>query len=247
MNQKLKLALVLFFLGFTGVLSLLTTELPLPGVARELLSQLYTNGQIKGLLLVNPILFLILGILLGIFTHKQIGLSLPVIEALLSNKKLPYIYPLLIIGVGGGLFTGLIIILSTLFFQPFLPAEFLQIGAYFRPNMAVRLLYGGFTEEIIVRFGLMTAGIWLLFRVIKRKPTYIYWIGILFSSLLFALMHLPMVYAMIGQPSPMVFGYIMLTNTMGGIVFGWLYWRKGLETAMLAHMITHVVLIVGQV
>lgn len=247
MKQKLKLALVLFFLGFSGVLSLLSMELPLPGEARELLSQMFTSTQIKGLLLVNPTILLLMGILLGIFTYKQAGLSLPVLESWLSNKKLPYIYPLVIIGVGGGLFAGLIIILSTLVFQPFLSAEFLQIGAYFRPNMAVRFLYGGFTEEIIVRFGLMSASIWLLLRFLKNKPAYIYWTGILFSSLVFAVLHLPVVYAMIGQPSPAVFGYIMLTNTMGGIVFGWLYWKKGLETAMLAHIITHIILMLGEI
>ncbi len=247
MNQKLKLALVLFFLGFTGVLSLLTMELPLPSEAREFLSQMYTSGQIKGLLLVNPTIFLILGILLGLFTYGPANLSLPILESWLSNKKPPYIYPLLIIGIGGGLFAGLIIILSTLVFQPFLPAEFLQMGAHFRPNAAVRILYGGFTEEIIVRFGLMSAGIWLLFRLLKNKRNYVYWIGILSSSLVFALMHLPVVYALVGQLDSVVIGYIMTANTMGGIVFGWLYWKKGLETAMLAHIITHVVLVLGQV
>lgn len=246
MNQKLKLALVLFFLGFTGILSLLTMELPLPSEAREFLSQMYTSAQIKGLLLANPTIFLLLAILLGIFTYHKVNLSLPLIESWLAKKKLPYVYPLLIIGIGGGLFAGLIMILSALVFQPFLPAEFLQMGNYFRPNAAVRFLYGGITEEIIVRFGIMSASIWLLFKLLKHKRNYIYWIGILFSSLLFAIMHLPAVYALIGQLDNMVIGYIMAANTLGGIVFGWLYWRKGLETAMLAHMTTHVVLMMGQ-
>jgi len=34
-------------------------------------------------------------------------------------------------------------------------------------------------------------------------------------------------------------------NTIGGVVFGWLYWKHGLEHAMLAHfgadIIVHVV------
>jgi membrane protease YdiL (CAAX protease family) len=247
MNEKLKLALVLFFLGFMGVLSLLSMELPLPSEAREILSQMYTGGEIKVLLLVNPTILLILGILLGIFTYTKVDLRLPVLESWLSKKKLPYVYPLMIIGIGGGLFAGLVMILSTLVFQPFLPAEFLQMGNYFRPNAAVRFLYGGFTEEIIVRFGLMSFTIWLLARLLKHNKNYIYWTGILFTSLLFAIMHLPAVYALIGQLDNVVVGYIMAANTIGGIVFGWLYWRKGLETAMLAHMTTHVVLMIGQI
>lgn len=246
MNRKLKLALTLFFLGFTGVLSTLSMEIPLPREARELLSQSFSNLQIKGLLLVNPTIFLILGIVLGIFTYDKVKLSLPVLENWLSNKKLPTLYPLLIIGIGGGLFSGLLIILSTLIFQPVLPAEFLQLETYIRPNAAVRFLYGGFTEEIIVRFGLMSASIWLVFRISKKLRSLVYWIGIIFSALIFALMHLPLIYVFLDSPNSTVLAYIIITNTMGGIVFGWLYWRKGLETAMLAHIITHVVLILGQ-
>jgi membrane protease YdiL (CAAX protease family) len=34
----------------------------------------------------------------------------------------------------------------------------------------------------------------------------------------------------------------MLLNSIGGLVFGWLYWRQGLLAAMVAHFSADVVL-----
>jgi membrane protease YdiL (CAAX protease family) len=28
----------------------------------------------------------------------------------------------------------------------------------------------------------------------------------------------------------------VLLNAIGGVVFGWLYWRRGIEAAMVAHL-----------
>ena len=136
---------------------------------------------------------------------------------------------------------------TTLIFQPYLADEFLRINISSHPNLAVRFLYGGFTEEIIVRFGIMTFIIWLTYRLFKLLKPVVYWIGILISSLIFALLHLPLLFALISDPSTSIISYIILANTLGGIVFGWLYWKRGLEMAMLAHMMTHVVLVLGQV
>jgi membrane protease YdiL (CAAX protease family) len=33
-----------------------------------------------------------------------------------------------------------------------------------------------------------------------------------------------------------------LLNGIGGVVFGWLYWKKGLESAMIAHFSADIVL-----
>jgi membrane protease YdiL (CAAX protease family) len=33
-----------------------------------------------------------------------------------------------------------------------------------------------------------------------------------------------------------------LLNTAAGVVFGWLYWRHNLETAMIAHASVHLAL-----
>jgi len=34
--------------------------------------------------------------------------------------------------------------------------------------------------------------------------------------------------------------YIVIANSIFGLIAGYLYWRKGLEAGIIAHMITHV-------
>jgi membrane protease YdiL (CAAX protease family) len=41
--------------------------------------------------------------------------------------------------------------------------------------------------------------------------------------------------------------YVLAGNTVFGIVAGYLYWRWGLETAILAHAGAHVVVFVGSI
>ncbi|MDB4228189.1 CPBP family glutamic-type intramembrane protease [Flavobacteriaceae bacterium] len=38
----------------------------------------------------------------------------------------------------------------------------------------------------------------------------------------------------------------MLGNSVGGIIFGWIYWKKGLESAMIAHIFAHILMILGE-
>ena len=92
----------------------------------------------------------------------------------------------------------------------------------------------------------MTLLVRLVSKLLGNLRPVVYWFGIIISALIFALLHLPFLYALIEEPSQAVIWYVILTNSLGGIVFGWLYWRRGLEMAMLAHILTHVVLVLGQ-
>ena len=125
----------------------------------------------------------------------------------------------------------------------FLPQEFVELSKEIKPSLASRFLYGGLTEEILTRFGIMTFVVWLLFEITKKKENWMYWVGISVAALLFAAGHLPIAFQSLGTPSLGVILYIIIGNSLGGIIFGWLYWKKGLETAMLAHIMTHVVML----
>jgi membrane protease YdiL (CAAX protease family) len=75
------------------------------------------------------------------------------------------------------------------------------------------------------------------------------WAAIGISALLFGLGHLPAVSALLGHLSSWLVLYIVLANSVFGVMFGFLYWRLGLESAMLAHALSHAVflLLLGQV
>jgi hypothetical protein len=44
---------------------------------------------------------------------------------------------------------------------------------------------------------------------------------------------------MLGTLTLPVVGFVVFGNTVAGSLFGWLYWRHGLEAAMLAHAGAH--------
>jgi membrane protease YdiL (CAAX protease family) len=41
--------------------------------------------------------------------------------------------------------------------------------------------------------------------------------------------------------NPLVITRALVLNGLGGLAFGWLYWKQGLESAMIAHLSTDIV------
>jgi hypothetical protein len=105
--------------------------------------------------------------------------------------------------------------------------------------------YGAIAEETGMRAFVMTAAAWLLARGGPEVPRWrIFGIAIVFAALLFGAGHLPMA----AQLAPLDAGVVARVigyNAIGGLVFGWLYARYGLEHAMVAHgaadLVLHVV------
>jgi membrane protease YdiL (CAAX protease family) len=103
--------------------------------------------------------------------------------------------------------------------------------------------YGGINEEVFLRLFLMTLLIWLGAKVTRRTvPTATtIWVAIVLVSVVFGLGHLPMT-ARLMTLTPIVVVRAMALNGIAGLLFGWLYWRRGLEAAMIAHFATDIVL-----
>ncbi|MCP2936766.1 CPBP family glutamic-type intramembrane protease, partial [Salmonella enterica subsp. enterica serovar Typhimurium] len=68
-----------------------------------------------------------------------------------------------------------------------------------------------------------------------------YWIAIAVAALIFAVAHLPILYLAAGELPPSLVGAIVAGNAFPGMVFGWLFWRHGLEAAMMAHAGAHLI------
>lgn len=243
-KQRLFLAIVLYILGLIGVFSILTMDLPIPEEYQAILSQRFSPFQIKLLMLVNPTILLTVFVLIGVSLHEKVNLHAPIIESLIADKtsrNLPT--GILQYGVLGGLMAGILIVIIALISQPYLPAEFIAFGEKLKPSLAARFLYGGITEEILMRFGLMTLFVWVVSKITKNLHAKVYWIGLCLAAVLFGLGHLPLAFTAVETPTLPLFFYILSGNILGGLVFGWLYWKKGLETAMIAHIVTHIVMV----
>lgn len=245
--KNFRLGAILFLLGISGVLSLLTVEIPLDPEIEELLLKEMSAEQIKYVLLINPAIMVLLAVIAGLFTFRKVSLDTPIIRWICREPISPPFVEILKAGILGGLISGILISLTSLLFLPLLPNEFKELSESFELTLAARLLYGGITEEIMMRFGLMTLLVWAIQKLSKRQNAATYILGILLSSLIFAIGHFPVAYQAVGEPSYTLLTYILLGNSLGGIVFGYLYWKKGLESAMIAHMLTHVVMLIANV
>lgn len=245
-KQNLFLGIVLFVLGLLGILSLLTMELPIPKETMELLLEKLTPQQLRIVTLIQPSIMLIVAIVVGVSLHTKVDLQVPIVEGLLKGEKKWSLIEIAKYGILGGIITGGLSTLLGVVFSPYLPNEFVELGENFRPSLATRFLYGGFTEEIIFRFGFMTLIVWSTSKIAKRGQVNIYWVGILITSTIFALAHLPVTFQAVKNPSTALITYLLIGTSIGGIIFGWLYWKKGLESAFIAHICSHIVIVFGE-
>jgi membrane protease YdiL (CAAX protease family) len=177
----------------------------------------------------------------GVALAPAVGLRAPAFEAAVTTGAIgpalrPQLLPGLIAGVVGGLMLFAIGALA--------PAALAEVAKRFTPPLLARVLYGGITEELLLRWGLMTALVWLAWRLLQRRQgaprTAYIWLAIVASALLFGVGHLPAAAVLVGELSGDIVLFVISVNTAFGVLFGYLFWRYGLEAAMIAHAIAHV-------
>ena len=179
---------------------------------------------------------LVLGVV-GIILAKKIGLWRN--EIAITRK------PLLItslVGVLGGL---LLILPDLLYFNHQIPA--IKDSYASKPTIAYiigAILYGGVTEEVMLRLFWMSLVAFLLYKLFERKQekpsVRILVIANIIAAILFAAGHLPATFMLIGN-SPMILIRCFVLNGGLGLLFGWLYRKYGLRYAMIAHAGCHIV------
>lgn len=206
-------------------------------------------------------------IVIGAFTAPAVRLGAPAVTAFIRKQDWAAVLKRqLKPGVLAGAAAGLsIMIIDALIFAPRLPAALTEDqGLPLYADILSRLLYGGIVEEILMRWGLMSLIVWFLHFIISRVKAAssgvsepaggaplpgpgVIWAGILLSSLVFGLGHLPVTAALVGTLTPVIVTRALLLNGLGGIAFGWLYARFGLESAMIAHGAAHLAMLLVSV
>jgi membrane protease YdiL (CAAX protease family) len=253
MNVQIKLGAILFAAGLLGVFSLLLLDLSaviaiLPLPAGTEIPPITLGLRI--LSLVQPAVLVFVAVLVGVVLAPKVCLKSPVAEAAAGGTDLvSALKPQIIPGIVGGLTGGVAIVLLGLLSKPFLPAEVVALIADFGKLLPLptRFLYGGIIEELLLRWGLMTFLVWALWRLLQRgrnKPQAAHFVvAILISSVVFGIGHLPIAVLLIPQPTPALIVFVIVANSLFGLIAGYLYWKKGLESAMIAHMLVHAVMV----
>lgn len=104
-------------------------------------------------------------------------------------------------------------------------------------------LYGGTVEEILLRLFVLTLIAWIAMKLARqeRPSRASMWIAIVISAIVFGIAHLPIT-AGLTVLTVGVIAHAIVLNGLAGAVFGYLYWKRGLESAMIAHVSADLVL-----
>lgn len=225
--------------GLLGVASLwlVPFEILLPEIA--------FTWRMRLLALIQPAVLTLIAIFVGGTLAPKVGLGTPLIDAVSSGSDvtatLRRIIPYAAL-VGGA--CALILVLFAAFVSPEI-GRTSPLGARlneFSMPLITKLFYGGITEELLTRWGLMSFVAWVGWRMCGRseKPSdAIFWIALTGSAMIFALGHLPLLKLITPNPQSLMIAAVLLGNALPGMLFGWLFWRKGIEAAILAHMLAH--------
>ncbi|TKX85667.1 CPBP family intramembrane metalloprotease [Halorubrum sp. SS5] len=217
-----------------------------PGLSRPLLALLTA---------VNPLLLLVVACLIGAYAAPRVGLRSHLLDRAGGDARaLGWVRGEAGLAVAVGVVGSLLVIALDVALAPLVARDLPRsaIGAG-RPTVVdvlayapVRFLYGGITEELLLRFGLMSAlalGGWVLAGRRGEAPgPGVMWAAIGVSAVLFGVGHLPALAQAVGL-TPALVARTVLLNAVAGVAFGWLYWRRSLEAAMVAHAAFHVPLV----
>jgi membrane protease YdiL (CAAX protease family) len=171
-----------------------------------------------------------------------VGLRAPAFEAFVTGRPVgPALRPQLLPGLIAGVLGGIALFAA---FR-YAPAAVAQLQDRFAIPIVARVLHGGISEELLLRWGLMTALTWLAWRFLqqRRGPVRagVVWLAIAVSAIIFAAGHLPAASVLLGSLDVAVVVFVIGVNTALGLLFGYLFWRHGLESAMIAHALAHAV------
>lgn len=200
----------------------------------------------------SGLLFAIL-IFTGLILMSCIGLATPILDSVTNGESASgTLHSILPISIGLGFIASILIVGLDALFQPLLINE---LGDKANALMLttqpaawkgfLASFYGGISEEILLRLFVMSLLAWLgsfISKTSDGKPTaIIFWTANILAAILFGLGHLPTVSSLVPLTTLVVVRTVAL-NAIGGIIFGWLYKTRGLESAMVAHFSADLVL-----
>lgn len=226
-------------LGLAGLAFQLVQHPPGPGLPPELGS--LSPAFLVALSLANPLLLLILSALVGAALAHRAGLA----SRVAGTGHLAARPPAWALAVTLGLALALALHLIDRAWLPWLGAADDALRAHDAGSatpLILGVLYGGLAEEVMLRWGVLSLFAWGLHRWFgrggPRPATWVLVLATLASALLFAAAHLPAL-AAVTTPTAALVARTLVLNTLAGVVYGTLFCRRGLESAMAAHAATH--------
>lgn len=202
--------------------------------------------QLRLLALIQPALLTVLSVWIGTTLGPKVALRAPLVEAWLADDQASGILRRqLPLALAAAVIVAAVLVLYSKLAPPmFAPGsgDAARLASFEMP-LLTKVLYGGVTEELLTRWGLVSLFAWVFWRLRGRPavlPSGFYWIAIGSAALLFAAGHIPLLLTIAKQPPAWLVGVVIMANAGPGVLFGWLFWRRGLEAAVIAHGLAHI-------
>ncbi len=190
---------------------------------------------------------------LGMLAAKPLGLGAPIFSALLYKQPLPSGWKKgLLTGILTGILGGFVLLLLGEYvfgplIEPDLAASGVNLDVQFTALDGLLASFGAaVNEEIMLRLFLLSVLAWLGVKIFRQTSGLGFlttlWVANLGSTLVFGLVHISNLLILEMPLTLAVVGSTVVMNGMIGLLFGWLYWKHGLESAMLSHFFVDIVL-----
>ncbi|MCL2602119.1 MAG: CPBP family glutamic-type intramembrane protease [Treponema sp.] len=186
-------------------------------------------------------------VFLGLLLSKKIGMGAPLLQNILEGKNQSKEFKSIVVpSIALGILAGALILLFNFPFTKLIPElQNMELPVIPAWKGFLASFYGGIAEEVLLRLFLVSLLAWITFKIKKDKngnaTVFGIWLSIIVAAIIFGIGHLPAT-AKIFNLTGLVVARAIVLNGIGGIIFGWLYWKKGLEAAMLSHFSTDIVL-----
>lgn len=188
----------------------------------------------------------------GLWLAGKLGKGAPLLQAWLDGEEVgPRVCALLRLAVPAGACVGawLLVLLRFIFvpLEPALRIVHMSDVAIWKKFLAS--FYGGIVEELFMRLFLLSLLVWLLLKLARRARratalaapgAKLFWAINIVIAVLFGLGHLSSAALMLPLTATVVIAALVL-NGIASLAFGYLYWTRGLESAMVAHFTADII------
>lgn len=250
-----KVFLILWIAGIVATILLMPYALEIQSSAVDLTKLDIPLPVLVVIQIVQNAILLAVAILAGLFFAGRVGLDTPILDSLTRGEsvadKVRAILPIsIILGVVS---TVLVLGLEFFYFQPAMIREIGSSAAALNLQTSqpsawkgfLASFYGGIAEELLLRLFIMSLLVWLgsfISKTLEGKPAnFVFWAANILAAVLFGLGHLPTT-ALLVPLTPLVITRAVILNGVIGVVCGWLFWKRGLESAIVAHFSADIVL-----
>ena len=239
---KKPLLFTLCVLPFAAVGAYLSVRIAVSGMSPAQLEPMIAQlGSLEAVILVGcvqPVVYVLVSAFFGYILAEKLGLLRP-----LRFEKAPL---LRVIPVS--VLCGALLSLDAWTFAKWIPQlgeSYAAAGRFDAVTWLASILYGGVLEEIMLRLFVMSLLAFLIWKLFRRReesvPAGALIIANVLAAALFAAGHLPATQQTFGVLTPLLTLRCFLLNGAAGLVFGRFYRKYGVQYAMLAHALFHIV------